>query len=253
MATIKDPLYPALKGEEADRAVKGQLSYPQVIRGDKDPPVTQQSFGLVSLALFKEPKKTDTGKSIYGFFKLRGNHTDRNQATVEASKIIRKVDSKNAVKVVEVGAWTPITDEDGNGEKIDVRTEISEEDERLKRAAIKEKEDETSRIIKEIKERETEIKESKDLNDDSDSLDHYVMKMVAWLRLHENIEQLRAKQEDLTKKWKSTRKLLFDLETKHPEYAKVWLDRYNEERRKTKIPDYIPSPAEDELYQKVIM
>jgi vacuolar-type H+-ATPase subunit I/STV1 len=79
------------------------------------------------------------------------------------------------------------------------------------------------------------------------------MKRVAWLRLHEHLEQIRDKEEDLTKKWKATRKLLSDLETKHPEYAKVWLDRYNEERRKNKIPDYILGPGEEELYQKTLI
>ena len=171
----------------------------------------------------------------------------------EASKIVREQDSANKIRLVEVGAWYPITDEDGPTEKIDVRTEMPAEEEKVKREAIRQREEDSARIIREIKEREEEIKKAPDLNDNEESLDFYVMKYITWLRLQENMEQFKAKVTDLENKWKKTRKLLATLDEKHPEYNGAWINRYNEERRKTKIPDYIPNDEQEELYTKKIM
>ena len=250
---IADPYYPPLSGEEAQNAIKGQISeYPKVLRSDKDRSVVQQMYGLASMLLFKEPRKTDSGKPCYGFIKLRGNWADKNQCASEASRIVREQDSINKIRMMEVGSWYPITDDDGPSEKIDVRTDVPAEEEKMKRDAIRQREEESARIMRELKERTEEVKNSKDINDDEDSLDYYVMKYVTWMRIKENIDQFNNKLKDLESKWRSTRQALAKLDEAHPEYNKVWLDRYNEERRKTKIPDFIPGNDLEELYQKKI-
>ena len=154
--------------------------------------------------------------------------------------------------MMEVGSWYPITDDDGPTEKIDVRTDVPAEEEKLKKDAIRHREEESARIMRELKERTEEIKSSKDINEEEDSLDYYVMKYVTWMRIKENIDQFANKLKDLESKWRSTRQVLAKLDEAHPEYNKVWLDRYNEERRKTKIPDFIPGDDLEELYQKKI-
>lgn len=251
---IADAFYPSLNNAEAQSANRALISeFPKVIRGDRDPPITQQSHGNVSFLLLKAPRKQPDGKSIVGFFKLRGNWADINQCKQAAAKIIREQDSMNKIRVAEVGVWFPITDGDGQAESVDVNTNIPAEEEKIKAEAIKTREEEKNRIARELKEREQEVKDAKDINDDPESLDYYVMKRVVWLRLQENIEQYRTKTEDLEKKWRETRKLLDRLEVSHPGFEAEWIDRYNEERRKSKIPDYIPSEEQDGLYKKKIV
>lgn len=250
---IADPLHPPISGREAENAVNDLLVYPKILRGNTDRPVGQQNYGLLSFLLLKEPKKTESGKPCYGFIKLRGNYADKNLCANEASRIIREQDSANKIRIIEVGSWVPITDDDGTSEKIDVRTDTPAEEEKMKREAMKQREEESARIMREIKERTEEVKNAPDLNDDKESLDYYVMSYVTWMRLQENMEQFRAKTKDLENKWKKVRRTLVDLDEKHPEYNTVWLDRYNEERRKTKIPDFIPGPEQDELYKQKIV
>jgi hypothetical protein len=254
MSVIRDPLHRPLTEQETKAAVKDLVvEYPQVLRGDRDKAVVQQTYGIVSFLLLKEPSKTSNGKRCHGFIKLRGNHGDKNLCVNEAARIVREQDSKNKNRIVEVGVWYPITDDDGTAEMVDVREDVSQEEDRKRREAIRQREEESARIIKEIKEREEEIKNSKDLNDDKDSLDYYTMKYVTWLELKSNVDRFRAKMDDLEKKWKETRKILAEMDGSHPEFNKVWIDHYNQERRKTKLPDFIPSTEQDELYAKKIL
>lgn len=248
-----NPEYAPLTGKVGEAAVKGQIvHYPQVVRGNRDYPVLQQAMGLISFMLFAEPKKTKNGVPVYGFFKLRGNHIDVDQCKAKAAGIIREQDSKNKIKIAEVGAWLPITEEEQGGvvqETVDVRTDATEQD-KLREIAIKEEKDKAERIMRELREREEEVKNGRDYNSDPEHLDYYTMKKVVWLRLHENIELQRKQLKDLEGKWQATRNILADLDSRHSEYATAWIDNYNIERRKTKIPDYVPSETQNKLYEE---
>lgn len=238
------PDYPALKSNDlvGRTAVEGQLTpYPKIVRTMTDPPVNNQSIGTISFMLFSEPKKTKAGKPIYGFCKLRGNWNGEQQATFESSKIIREIDSKYPIKLAPVGVWVPITeDEDAAKEKIDVR--MKEEEMHLRDEAIKEKEAEHRKIQRELKERADELRKG-DVYDDPTSLTYYSMRMVTELRLVEErerqIRQLSSVEDNIRK----VQEELARLEAKHPSYKDQWVDRYNEERRKSGIPAFCPSEA----------
>jgi len=243
------PSHPPLTGDQGEAAVEGQLlSYPQVTRGNKDYPLSQQVIGLVSFMLFKEPKKLKTGQSVYGFLKLRGNYSDADMAKAKAADIIRVQDSKNKIKLVEVGGWVPITEEEQMvKEVVDVKLEENEQD-KLREAAIVEEKNKRDQVMRELREREEEVKNGRDYNDDPQSLDFYTMKKVAWLRLSENIELEKKKITSLEEKLKITRGILAGLDVSHPEYNHEWINNYNIERRKSGIPDYRPSEKEDQQY-----
>lgn len=236
------PDYPPLKSNDlVGRAtVEGQLiPYPKIIRTMTDPPVMNQSVGNISFMLFNEPKKTKSGKPIYGFCKLRGNWNGEQQATFEASKIIREVDSKHPIKLAPVGVWVPITeDEDSSKEKIDVR--MKEEEIQLRDEAVKEKEAENRRIQREIQERAEELKKG-DIYDDPTSLTYYSMRMVTELRLIEEKERQMRQLASVEDNIRKVQEELARLEAKHPSYKDDWIERYNEERRKSGIPDFCPS------------
>lgn len=245
------PGYPPLTGEVGEAAVEGKLvKYPQIARGNKDYPVPQQAMGLISFMLFKEPKKLQSGSPVYGFFKLRGNYADEDICVSKAGDIIRSQDSKTKIKIAEVGAWLPITDEERGGivqKSVDIRTEDSEKD-KIREEAHKQEQAKAERIMKELKEREKEVREGRDYNDDPDSLDYYTMKKVAWQRLRETIEIQKKKTLDLEEKLVLTRKILAELDERHPSYAVDMVENYNKERRKSGFPDYVPSEAEEKVY-----
>lgn len=243
------PDYPPLKGDVGTAAVNGQLkSYPKVVRTNADPPVSGQNLGCVSYMLFKEPQKTKSGKTVVGFFKLRGNWVDKSQAENHSVKIIREVDSKFPIKIAPIGLWVPIT-EDSDLEQ-EVREVNTGPDGELEDKALQEKRDEQKRIMREVKEREEQFKNEGDIYDDPLSLDFYAMKRVTNNRLNEMLEIKRRNLESLEQKAVITRKILKRIEQEKPEYKDQWIDRYNEKRHEGGIPDYRPSEKEFEEYEE---
>jgi hypothetical protein len=243
------PDYPVLRGEVGQAAIDGQiLYYPKVTRSMRDEPIETQTRGLVSFMFLKEPRQTTTGKNLYGFFKLRGNWADENQATARASRIVTEQDSKYPIRVAHVGEWLPLTDDDSLAKKnVKVNVDETKEQKDLREAASQE-EEKRKRIMRELKEREDEIKNAKDYNDDKEDIDFYTMKMVVWLRLQETIELEKRKIVDLEGKLLETRKLLHKLDDTHPEFNELWIENYNRERRKAGIPDYVPGNMELKTY-----
>lgn len=240
------PDYPPLAGDVGRAAVNGQVfNYPKVVRTMKDSPVTSQRLSLLSFMLFKEPHTLRDGTVAYGYVKNRGNWSDVEQAKFQAGKIIREVDSKYEILIAPTGCWMPITTNNTTlaKEQLDVR--MTKEEIHLRDQAVKDKQSDQRRMAREIREREEELRTGGDIYDDPKSLDYYSMRMVTEVRLIET----RDKQIDQVSSIKKTiikvQKELKRLELEHPEYKDQWIDRYNEERRKAGVPDYIPS--EDQM------
>jgi hypothetical protein len=242
------PTYPPLTGTEAALAVENQIGYyPKVVRSKKDTSVSKQHVGLISFMLLEEPKMTKQGRCL-GFFKLRGNWADLEQAESKAARIVREQDSKYKIRVVDVGEWLPLIDDDKLVKKnVNINLDANDE-EKLREDAARKEEEKKRQHMREMKEREEEIKSAKDYNDDEKSLDFYTMKRVAWLRMRENIEQLENQKISIEKKVQETRELLNSLELDYPDYREAWIDNYNRERRKAGIPDYTPSQREEAAY-----
>lgn len=243
------PDYPPLTGEVGQAAVNGQLLYyPKAVRSNKDLPVSKQHNGLVSFVLLKEPQKLKSGKPLYGFFKLRGNYSDLEQAESKGARIVREQDSKYKIRVCDVGEWLPLTDDDGLVQKnVNVNLDATDE-ERKREIAMREEEANRAAKMRELREREEEVRNGGDYNDDKSHINYYTMKMVVWIRIQENIEMLQKQISQLEGKLETTRDLLRDLDEKHPEHYKMWVDNYNVERRKSGFPDYTPTQREVERY-----
>lgn len=245
------PGYPPLKAEDSvgQAAVEGQLLYyPRVGRTFVDPQLQGQKLGLISFLFFKETRILSSGKPVYGYFKLRGNYPDDISSKSEASKIIREIDSKFEIRVAPVGAWLPITEETAFvKEMLDVKTERGQL--ALRDQAVKEKEAEQRRIQREIREREDEAT-SGDIYDDPTSLTYYSMKRVTEIKLIETRENLIRQLDDIAGKLIQVQRETKLIEREHPEYLDDWIDRYNTERRKAGVPDYVPSEAEEREHRE---
>jgi hypothetical protein len=246
------PSYPPLNGMDivGKAAVEGQMvNYPKVVRTMTDPPLVSQRLSCVSFMLFKEPKVIEKGPPIYGYVKMRGNWADQTQATFEASKIIKDIDSKYPIRIAPTGAWVPITDNDAFiKDHLDVKTEKDEI--MLRDSAVKEKQAETDRIKKELIEREKELNEDGDVYDDPTSLTYYSMRRVTETTLMDaytrQSDQLKSTEAIILK----VRRELKKLEMSNPEYTDQWVDRYNVERSKGGLPDYVSSEKQEELHRE---
>ncbi|HMP28150.1 MAG TPA: hypothetical protein PKD85_01035 [Saprospiraceae bacterium] len=246
-----NPTFPPLTGKDAEAAVSNQiLYYPQVVRSNIDEPISEQHFGAISFQLLEGDVRTKDGKRIFGFFKLRGNWASKEQATSKASRIVREQDSKHKIRVANVGHWLPICDDNSLvKENIGVNLDDNDEEEIRRKAEIQ-TEKQKRQVMREMKEREEEIKNAKDLNEETDSLDHYTMKRVVWMRMRENMQQLKNQSESLDKKYEEVREKLRELDASHPNYEHDWIENYNKERRKAGIPDHVPSKREEEEYNQ---
>lgn len=251
---VKDPshipTYPPLTGAEAEEAIKNQiLFYPKVVRSRKDEPVPRQEMGLVSFVLLKEPRQTKEGKRLLGFFKIRGNWADKDQAVNRASGIVRNQDSKYPVRVCDVGEWLPLIDDEAMAKETVNITLDENDEEKHRQEAFRQTEEKKMQHLREIKEREEEVRNAKDLNEDTESLNYYTMKRVVWMSLRENIERKRNELTRLEEKLVEVRGVLAKLDDASPAYKDEWVDNYNVERKKAGFPEFIPSTRDQEAYE----
>ncbi len=238
------PGFPELKMDDVGKAaVNGQfVEYPKIVRGDNDPYIPGQQYGLVSFILFDTPRRFE-GKPIYGFVKLRGNYDSSEVAKAKADKIILEFDSKYQVRAAPIGQYVPITDNDRVVQDlIDVRE--SEKEIHLRDNAIKQKEKEIERQAREIREAEEKCRNGPDEYDDQESIRFYTMKRVTEMRVREACEAQLTKFAQLQKTLGETRLLLKKLEAKHVDYPCEWIGVYNDERAKSGLPKFVPSEKE---------
>jgi hypothetical protein len=245
-----NPKYPILSEEDevGKAALEEQVfTYPQVVRQNVDPAIIGQQFSSLSFNLFKEPVDYK-GKKIFGFVKSRGNSESKEVAINNANKIVLNIDSKFQVRICHTGEWVPITESDSVVKELyDVRGDKDEK--HLRDQAIKEKNEDDARKMKEIREGEKNLKEGGDIYDDPTSINFYVMKRVTEMKLYETLQIHLAKMEEMRKKLGEQRIILKELEIDSPEYKKQWLGVYNESRTKISLPKLIPGEHQFDDYE----
>lgn len=239
-----------LTREETTAAVKDLvLQYPVRVLKDIDPEITGQRFCILSFMMVK-PQKLKDGNTIIGYIKCRGTAENEKEATQTATNIIRKVDSKNKNLIAKTGAWYPITN---SLLVVDDVLDVTDkkEDRSIYDEVAKQKQAEAAQVKRELEERAQEAKAS-DIYDDPKSLRYYSMKRVTELKLADEIQarekQLIEYRGTLTK----VRRELKTLEVEHTDYRSKWVECYNQERRKTKLADFIYDKEEEETYAKAL-
>lgn len=243
LTSFTDPLRDNLTRDQLENAIRDKLvKYPATLRSPEDDPITNHSHSLITFLLFKEPRITKRGKKVYGYFKVRGGgYSSDSAATAAAAKIIREQDSKCVNRILEIGKYLPITDDDiFDKDKLTVKDSNDDEKEALRDQASKEAEQTRARIMNEIRERERECKQG-DIYDDKTSPTYYSMRRVTEMRLTEAItQQIQSISENLRVR-NDVRKELRGIEEEHKEYPDIWLEIYNAKRREAGIPDFNPA------------
>lgn len=246
------PEHPSLTDEELKAAIEQQVfTYPQVVRQMIDPPISSQRYGSLSFMLFDTPR-IFRNKPIYGYVKLRGNYESEVVARKDAFRIVRDIDSKFQVRIAEVGTWVPITENDCVVKELyDVQE--SEKETHLRDEIAKQKEAETRRIANEIRDAEERLTKGKDIYDDCESIDFYTMKRVTEMKLHETYQTQIMKLKELESKIGEQRIILKTLERNHPTYTNEWIGVYNDERKKTSLPNFIPGETQFDEFESLTL
>ncbi len=228
-----------LTKEQTNSALKHRVvSYPVRVKRINDDPPSDQSKGIITFMLFKEPRVTPSGNPVLGFFKLRGNYSNDSDCTARATQIVKEIDSKCVNRIAPVGKWLPICEDDlFVMDKLDVRE--NEEEIHLRDQAVKDADAERRRIQREIRDREEECK-SGDIYDNKESLRYYSMRRVTDMRLTEAVETVSKSLARNISVQDECRAELKDLERRFPEYKNEWIETYNVERRKAGLPDFVP-------------
>ncbi len=245
--------YPPLTGKIGKEAEKSQtITYPKVVRKMDDPPIVNQLYGNLSFMFFDDPKTLSTGKKVYGFCKVRGVWPTETTATDDSKRIIREVDSRFQIRIAPIGAWVPLTNENAFCRDLLDVTSKENDMNQLRSEAVKQKEGEQRRIMKELREREEEVKEE-DIYDDSTTLKYYAMKRVTEMRLTEACELNRQKLDKTTHNQLKVRIELKQLERENSQYTSEWIECYNQEREKSGLFEYVPGENEFEEYEKTVL
>jgi hypothetical protein len=201
--------------------------FPEVERRFADPPIDLQKIGLISFVPAKGAKPNDQG--VYGFAKLRGNYANTEEASEQAERLIRNVDSYHQIYHTFVGRPFPLTvssDYSKEVSRIELRKETAsaiEEDVRSKR----EKE---QKEIEEIKEREkTLLEDVKKTEENRD--DHYTTLRVKKAQLTWTYAETEKKMVQMCGLIAKARHEIEELDKVYPELKDVYYQKYMDARR----------------------
>jgi hypothetical protein len=239
-ASIKtDPSIPLLTKDQGDVAVKDllnsnftKLEYPKVTRLGIDPPLPgNQNLGLVTFIPSREAKPDKHG--IYGIMKVRGTFATDKEASDWANKLIREVDSMNAINYIYPGRYFPVTNEDKFCENVD-EVKLKEYTKNIVLDDYKEKKALEENEIKLVEDRKKDLLEPTDSVKDRviDQLEVYTQLRVKRATLRQYQEELEKKQKEITSLIRKHTTEMGDLEEKHPTYATEFKKKYFNELSK---------------------
>lgn len=221
-----DPNAPPLTDEEMKSALPSLTNTFRKVTRDKVDPPSQFPFMNISFMLLKEPHE-----GVYGFFKPRGCYMTEEEAALGAEKTIKYVDSCFIIHTSHMGRWNPITnDKKYSKDRMDVKTEQDEIT--LRNRALHQESLKNQELKRELEERKEMVKTQSVKSDDFDpeSLEYYIKLVVGCKETQGYIRQGEEKLEKLRKTVSERLGTLSELNKRHPEYEKEWLNVYNKTR-----------------------
>lgn len=222
---------PMLK-EELKEAIEGQSKYPEIVRKDRDTPIPDQAWSIVSFMVLPEPKD-----GVYAFVKCRGSYPSEQDARRRGKKIIRDVDSLFPLQFCPTGAWVPVT----NDSKFAKNEEFIMDAKQKKEAnfgiigeeKLEQARKQHDKIVQDVHDRAKQLLDPDAPDDpysDKEGLDYYCQKRVTMNQMCNYTEELKAKLEKLETKKQLYEIEIAEIERVHPEHIDAWESRYNEKR-----------------------
>jgi len=203
--------------------------FPRLDKTYADPPIQGQNIGLISFTPSKGAVPDEKG--IYGFAKLRGNFNNEKEADERSEFIIRNCDSYHTIYQAYVGRPFPITfksDFSAETSEIDIRNSTT----KAISQNIKTKKKEEQTIMKEIQEREEELRRDVEIDKEEDLEEIYTTCRVKKAQLTWNYLEHQKKLKEIRDIVIKTRDQIEKLEIEHPEYKDTYYAKYINARKK---------------------
>lgn len=205
--------------------------FPQVERRYADPPLPNQTIGLVSFVPAKGATPNERG--VYGFAKLRGNFATDIEANEQAERIIRTTDSYHKVFHTFVGRPFPLTLSSSYSKEVS-DVEIKQEIKEAYGDSVKKKREQEQREMQEIQDREKELLE--DVKKEEDQSDRYITLMIKRSQLTWTYIETKKKLEQMVDLIARARHELKELDAKDPTLRGNYYERYLQARQQANLP-----------------
>lgn len=203
-----------------------KLEFPRTMKTLVDPPLNGQTYALVSFV--PSPGAIPDEEGCYGIAKIRGTFSNMMEADSWSENIVRNCDSYAVVDFAYVGKPFPLMRDNtmycSETKEIDIRRKIDT----TTKAELKSKREKDQKDMREVQEREAEL--YKDIEDEKertfDDLEFYTQVRAKKAQLMMAQEEADRKIKEASKILKKVNHELTELEDKHPEYKKQFLEKY---------------------------
>lgn len=233
-----DPVRDNLTAEQLESAQElkntnfMKLEFPRSRKVRVDPELNHQRFALISFIPSKNATPDEDG--CFGVAKVRGVFANIEEADEWANNLIRNYDSYAEIDFVPVGREFPVMADNmvyvRETREVDVRKIL---DKTTKEYLDKKREQEKQQI-EEIKQRQKELQELPK-EEDKDSIDYYIKLRVKRATSLMRKDEARAVMNQCAQVIDATGVELNEVEEKHPEYAKEYLEQYEKALKDTGI------------------
>ena len=200
-----------------------QLEFPRTRRVRVDPEINNQHFALISFV--PSSGATPDSDGCFGVAKVRGVFPTVDEADEWANNLIRNFDSYAEIDFVPVGREFPVMADNmiyvRETREVDVRKIL---DKTTKEYLDKKREQEKQQI-EEIKQRQKELQELPK-EEDKDSIDYYIKLRVKRATSLMRKDEARNVMNQCNHVIDATGVELNEVEEKHPEFAKKYLEQY---------------------------
>lgn len=209
-----------------------KLEFPRTRKVRVDPELNHQRFALISFV--PSSGATPDADGCFGVAKVRGVFPNIEEADEWANNLIRNYDSYAEIDFVPVGKEFPIMADNmvyvKETREVDVRKIL---DKTTKEYLDKKREQEKQQI-EEIKKRQKELQELPQ-EEDKESLDYYIKLRVKRATSLMRKDEARNVMNQCNHVIDATGVELNEVEEKHPEYAKQYLEQYETALKETGI------------------
>jgi len=229
-----DPSRGILTAEQTAAASKALVDtnyiykYPAATTFSIDPSVPQQRLGLISFIPAKGAVPDKQG--AYGVIKIRGNYSTVNEATAQAERLIREIDSLSEIDIAFVGRWYPLLADNSlytaATQEVDIRTTVVNEtvkDNFLEKRKKEEKE------IREVEKRAERLRDATHTHEKDNTLEKielYTSLRVKRANALQALDEYKSRIEQTQIVLESVEKEISSMDSEFPDYKDEYIERY---------------------------
>lgn len=200
-----------------------QLEFPRTRRVRVDPEINNQRFALISFV--PSSGATPDSDGCFGVAKVRGVFPTVDEADEWANNLIRNFDSYAEIDFVPVGREFPVMADNmiyvRETREVDVRKILD----KTTKEYLEKKREQEKQQIEEIKQRQKELQELPK-EEDKESIDYYIKLRVKRATSLMRKDEARNVMNQCNHVIDATGVELNEVEEKHPEFAKKYLEQY---------------------------